>query len=316
MTATPIVDTFRHEAMLYAGDDGFLAGTSAFVRDACEADEPVLVVVGARKLDALRDTVGPTGAAAVLFADMADVGKNPACIIPAWRDFVAEHAADGRRVRGVGEPIWAGRTPAELIECQRHEALLNLAFADAPAWWLVCPYDVESLDVSVIDEARRTHPFVTEGDASVASATFPGLSAWSSSFDAPLPAPPDDVATLAFGYTPLGPARRLVWRLASDAGLRPAKVDDLVLAVNELATNSQRHGGGHGLLRVWQGDGEVLVEVTDAGHIHDPLVGRQHPSPDGEGGRGIWLVNQLCDLVELRSSPTTGTVVRVHMTID
>jgi anti-sigma regulatory factor (Ser/Thr protein kinase) len=36
--------------------------------------------------------------------------------------------------------------------------------------------------------------------------------------------------------------------------------------------------------------------------------------PDGEqeGGRGLWLINQLCDLVQLRSSPE-GTSVRMSM---
>jgi MEDS: MEthanogen/methylotroph, DcmR Sensory domain len=64
------------------------------------------------------------------------VAANPARIIPAWRDFVA--SVDGRgHARGIGEPIWAERTPAELVECQRHETLLNLAFAGVPAWWLL-----------------------------------------------------------------------------------------------------------------------------------------------------------------------------------
>ena len=61
---------------------------------------------------------------------MAEIGANPACIIPAWRDFVDECAEAGRAIRGIGEPIWADRSPAELVECQRHESLLNLAFAD------------------------------------------------------------------------------------------------------------------------------------------------------------------------------------------
>jgi len=34
------------------------------------------------------------------------------------------------------------------------------------------------------------------------------------------------------------------------------------------------------------------------------------PSPEQEGGRGVYLVNQLCDLVQLRSS-AEGTTIRV-----
>jgi anti-sigma regulatory factor (Ser/Thr protein kinase) len=313
VTATPILDTFRHEAMLYDGLDAFVDGASAFVRDGHEAGEPVLVVTGSEKLVALRDAVGDTrGGAPVLYADMAEVGGNPARIIPAWREFVAAHASGGRRVRGIGEPIWAARPADEVVECQRHEALLNLAFADAPAWWLLCPYDLASLDGSVIEEARRTHPFVTDGNVSTASPLFAGAGEWASSFDAPLSPAPRGAATVTFGRAPLGSLRKVVSHLAEAAGLPAGKVDDLVLAVNELATNSQRHGGGGGVLRVWAGGGEVVAEVADRGHINDPLVGRRHPPADGEGGRGIWLVNQLCDFVELRSS-AAGTVVRLHM---
>ena len=57
--------------------------------------------------------------------------------------------------------------------------------------------------------------------------------------------------------------------------------------------------------------GALVVEVRDAGRIADPLVGRQLPSWDAVGGRGLWLANQLCDLVQIRSSDT-GTVVRIH----
>jgi len=82
--------------------------------------------------------------------------------------------------------------------------------------------------------------------------------------------------------------------------------------VHELATNSVRHGGGHGTCRLWR-DGTALVcEVSDRGWITDPQAGRRRPTADQPGGRGLWLVNQLCDAVELRSSPD-GTVVRVRM---
>jgi hypothetical protein len=41
------------------------------------------------------------------------------------------------------------------------------------------------------------------------------------------------------------------------------------------------------------------------------LVGRVRPGTDACSGRGVWLVNQLCDLVQIRSAPG-GSVVRVR----
>ena len=100
---------------------------------------------------------------------MGTVGRNPARIIPVWRAFVDEHAESVRGTCGVGEPIWAARTSDELVECERHEALLNLAFAATPtALHLMCPYDVGSLPGSVIEGARRNHPVVTEEGVSTA----------------------------------------------------------------------------------------------------------------------------------------------------
>ena len=150
----PHNESFRHEALLYAGQSGFVSGTLPFIRDGLASEEAMLVVVSQEKIDLLRHGLG-SDADAVHFADMAEVGMNPARIIPAWYDFVNEYR--GRRLRGIGEPIWASRSSAELIECQRHESLLNVAFAEAPAWWLLCPYDTESLDPGVIAEARRSH---------------------------------------------------------------------------------------------------------------------------------------------------------------
>ena len=89
---------------------------------------------------------------------------------------------------------------------------------------------------------------------------------------------------------------------------------DLVLAVGELAANTLRHAGGAGLLHAWLTAGEVLCQVHDDGVITDPMAGFRHEPADAFGGHGLWMVNQVCDLVEIRScQPAKGTTVRVHM---
>jgi hypothetical protein len=62
---------------------------------------------------------------------------------------------------------------------------------------------------------------------------------------------------------------------------------------------------------VWGAPGEVICQVEDSGHIHDPLAGRRAPALDAAGGGGLWSVHQLCDLVEVRTGHD-GTTVRVH----
>jgi anti-sigma regulatory factor (Ser/Thr protein kinase) len=310
VTTAPRTDVFCHEALLYSGEQEFVDATASFIRDAVAADEPVLVVVGTRKIDALRSGLG-RDASLVQFADMADVGTNPARIIPAWYDFVEAQGVGGHRFRGVGEPISSARTPAELIECQRHEALLNLAFEDAPAWWLLCPYDVDALDPAVVEEARRSHPYVAEDGIGRPSSGYVGVERDIVRFEAPLPDPPSAPLELSFDEVSFERLRKLVSMYAVAVGLHRHRREDVVVAVNELAGNSVRHGGGSGVLRIWKEDDALVCEVRDGGRIDDPLAGRRRPPPTLEGGRGLWLVNQLCDLVQVRSDG--GNTVRVFM---
>jgi anti-sigma regulatory factor (Ser/Thr protein kinase) len=300
---------FRHEALLYAGIDGFLEGTLPFLRAGAQAGDAMLVVVSQTKIELLREALGDD-AAGVTFADMSRVGSNPARIIPAWRDFV--DASPGRRLRGIGEPIYPGRSAAELVECQRHEALLNLAFGDAHDFTLLCPYDVETLDPAVVERAHQTHPTLVRAGAGFPSASYVDGAAIAAPFAEPLPDPPDDAHGVPFDADTLCAVRRLVAARAVASGLSEERAGDLVVAVNEVTTNSVVHGGGHGVLRTWADDDAVICEISDAGAITEPLAGRRRPPNGRVGGHGLWLVNQLCDLVQIRAF-ARGGVVRLHM---
>jgi anti-sigma regulatory factor (Ser/Thr protein kinase) len=248
----------------------------------------------------------------VRFTDMHLLGHNPARMIPAWREFLDAQAPDGRSVRGIGEPIWAGRSPAELTECQRHESLLNLAFNESPAWRLLCPYDLDALDEQVIEAAQRSHPFIAQDGSSRRSDSYLGAHEAPGPFDGALPAPSIHPEELAFTGEELPRLRSFVSLWAAGSLLDAERTQHLVLAVNELATNSVLHGDGRVTLRMWKEADELLCEVHDGGRIDAPLAGRIRPTPDQTAGRGLWLVNHLCDLVQIRST-ATGNVVRVHM---
>jgi anti-sigma regulatory factor (Ser/Thr protein kinase) len=298
---------FRHEALLYAGEREFAERVGEFVRAGLDAGERVMVAVSAAKADLLREALDDH-AGAVEFADMDSIGANPARIIPAWRELVD----GGRPVRGVGEPITAGRSRAALVECQRHEVLLNLAFGAGPGWCLMCPYDVDALEPAVIEECRRSHPSVCEHGRTRASAAYGGLAAAEAPFADALPEPAAVIAELEFGRDDLASVRRATEEIAAAAGLDSTRAGDLMLAANEIATNSVLYGGGRGRLRLWGERGALMCEVRDGGFIDQPLAGRQRPPAASIGGNGLWVVNQLCDLVQVRSSPD-GTIVRMHM---
>ncbi len=308
-----VEDPFRHEALFYEGEDGFLQGTLPFVTEGLDAHEAVLVAVGPRRAESLKRALAER-AGEVEFVDMHELGRNPARVIGAWRAFLARHAASGSRLRGVGEPVWAGRSRAEIDECERHEALLNEAFAHGPRWRLLCPYDLGALDAETIEAARSTHPAVMHEGVSRRNGAYLPLHRASGPFNGSLPSPPVEREELAYTAHGLGAIRSLVARRGAEAGLGDTAREDLVLAINELVTNSVQYGGGGGTLRIWSEPGSFVCDVRDRGFIDDPLIGRLPPPVDQHGGRGMWLVNHLCDLVQVRSSPD-GTTVRVHMRV-
>ncbi len=304
-------DRFRHVALFYAGERAFVDACAAFVRDGVTAGEPALVVVSARKIDLLRAELGEL-ADRVCFADMAEVGQNPGAIISAWDDFVSDRFAEGQRVRGIGEPIYPERSDDELAECEHHEALLNLAFADAKGFCLVCPYDVDALPPAVVEHARHTHPLVWQDGTEHRSDVYRGDDLAVGMFDQPLDPAPADAYEVAFDRDALGAVRAFLSELAVDAGIASQRREDLLLAVNELATNSIRHGGGRGVLRTWTDADGLVCEVSDTGRIEAPLTGRMRPAAGGMSGYGLWLVNQVCDLVQVRASEA-GSLVRMRV---
>jgi anti-sigma regulatory factor (Ser/Thr protein kinase) len=304
---------FRHEALLYNGVGDFVDTASGFIREGIEEGDPVLVVVSAEKIDLLTSVLG-SDACKVDFADMSTVGSNPARIIPAWYDFVADRSAEGRHIRGIGEPISNDRSPEALVECQRHESLLNIAFEDASAWWLLCPYDTSVLDASVIEEALRSHPHYLAEGQHLRSDAYLELDTFRQPFDHPLPEPLTQTYTMGFTLANLNEVREAVCLHAERHGLGSDRADDLCIAVNEVAINSLRHAGGTGSLRLWREGDMLTCEIRDSGNVDIPLIGRMRPVPGQEGGFGMWLVHQLCDLVQLRSF-SDGSVVRMHMSV-
>jgi anti-sigma regulatory factor (Ser/Thr protein kinase) len=298
----PVGGVLRHTALFYRSQPEYTDRIAAFVRAGLDQGEPTLLMVPggkARMADAGLDAMpGELG-----FIDAAELSRNPARIIPEVLSFLDKHP--GQRVRCVGEPIWPGRSAAEVCEATRHEALVNLAFARAQAT-LLCPYDASGLADSVLADARRTHqePAVSGATAATWRDNLPP------ECDQPLGPPPAEAEALPYGVD-LAPVRRLVERRARYAGLGADRTVDLVLAANEIAANTISHTTGGGVIHVWHTAGEILCQVHDSGRITDPLAGRVRHGPD-DRGHGLWLVNQVCDLVELRSGEC-GTTVRMRM---
>jgi anti-sigma regulatory factor (Ser/Thr protein kinase) len=298
--------SLRHLAFFYSDPAEYRSQILRHVRASMSRDEPVLITLPGSQARLLGDELGGEPGELVC-SDISGIGANPARIIPELRAFIDKHA--GHRVLMVGESLWPGRSPAEAQEAIRHDALINLAFAHVPATFL-CPYDATRLPPSAIAGARYTHPEHLSGGEAV---TAPGHApAWDipAGCDRPLPPAPASAETLDY-RADLAPVRRMVENHARRTRLSPDRVADLVLAASEIAANTLGHTSSGGTFQVWHTADEILCQAHDQGWITDPLAGRVRRGPDGRG-HGLYLVNHVCDLVELRTGPD-GTTIRMHM---
>jgi anti-sigma regulatory factor (Ser/Thr protein kinase) len=240
---------------------------------------------------------------------MADLGANPGRVLGLWATALAEAGAAGRQLRGVGEPAYPGRRTVEFDECHLHELLFSPAFDDGPAWRLMCPYDVRRLPAAVHHRALHSHPewSTVTGRGSTHADLAAGLA---QAFAAALPPPSGAALRGTFSAGDVRAVRHTVASWARSCRLSVEQVEAMELAASELATNAVVHGAGSGTVAMWADPRAAVLEVGDGARLTDPLVGRFRPEPGQEGGAGIYLLHQLCDLLQLRSGPG-GTTARV-----
>lgn len=302
-TTGPATDghPFHHVALVYHTAADYVAGTVSFVRSALSRGSPVLVVVPPDNLDLIRTALGDD-TRRVSFADMTVVGRNPAALLSGVvSDFVAAHP--GQRTAIIGEPVWPERTEVEYPACVAHEALVNTVLAGHDLETL-CLYDARRLDTRIVADAYRTHPLLEQRGKRRRSTAYTDPLALVDEFNLPLPPPPADAAVLDYTDRSALPRVRLfVSRQAGAAGLAEERVREVVVAANELASNTVEHTAEGGRVVVWTDPGVLVCQVEDTGYLPDPLVGRLRPDVTRSRGRGLLFVNQLGDLVRVHTRP-------------
>lgn len=291
--------TLQHRALPFAGRPGFVPAAVDVVRDALAYGCVPVVLADADQIADVRSEVGGDGRA-VLGFDMSVAGRNPARLLPAVQHFLDQHP--DQQLACVAQPIRVGDPAAVVGEVALHELLLRLPAFHSWNCRLTCTYDVEALSTQVVAAIEATHGGIVADPADqIDRARAESLP--------PRPMSCDD---LGVDRTTLSTLREFIQQRAARAGLNDERVDDLVYAVNEVVINSICHGEGRARVSFWTEPHSVVCEVRDRGYIRDPLAGRVAPQPDKATGRGLWLVNQLCDFVQLRSSPA-GTTLRMHI---
>jgi anti-sigma regulatory factor (Ser/Thr protein kinase) len=296
---------FVHEALIYRDEVEYDAAMQEFLHDAAAAGEPVLLALPAAHLERVRERIAGDGVRA-RFENVERVGRNPSCLLPMIEEWVASHHG---RARVVSEVVWPGRSEAEAAEALRHEVLLNHALAHSGAT-VMSPFDGGQLDETVLSGAEMTHPTVLEDGRRRASASNRHPESMRFGELWPLAPAPGEASEHPLDGS-LADLRHAVAEDPALESLPPERRRDLVFAVNEAATNAIRHGDGECVTRIWREGDEVVTEVSSRTGIGDLMAGCRKPPTDAPAGRGLWLINQLCDLVELRTDGAE-TMLRMH----
>lgn len=121
-----------------------------------------------------------------------------------------------------------------------------------------------------------------------------------------------DLLVATFTRDELDAVRHRVGAVSDHHGLSADALSDWVTAVNELMTNAVRHGGGTGTLRL-RFDGRLTCEVRDDGTgfvAAEHLGDRPRPALSAAGGMGLWIVEQMAEVLSVDSGPA-GTTVRI-----
>jgi serine/threonine-protein kinase RsbW len=106
--------------------------------------------------------------------------------------------------------------------------------------------------------------------------------------------------------------RAFVTERALALGLPASRIEVLTLAVSELTTNTLQHTSGGGHIRVWAEDDRLVCDVVDQGS--DRPFGRTMPAAEAIRGRGLAIVERVCDAVYTAAVPG-GTLVRICLNL-
>jgi transcriptional regulator with XRE-family HTH domain len=165
----PTPRMLTHQALLYDDGEAFADGAANFLLEGLERSEPAMAITGKAHLALLRKRLG-VDADRVELVDSAGKLTTPEAPLVLFTRFLTARLQEGAVwVRVLAEPIWAGRSPAQVRLWAKLESLFNLNFAGSPMS-ILCPYDVGSLHPAIVREAHTTHPqTVTMGKTSESS---------------------------------------------------------------------------------------------------------------------------------------------------
>ena len=300
---------FEHWACIYDDDSQFLDTAVPFLAGGLAVGEPVLAVTTPANLELLGAALGePSGD--VDYAESAFFGRRPPRRVAAFYRYwkAGQGSPRGGRVRVLAEPVWAGRSAREITAWTRMEAALNVTLASTSIS-MICPYNARITDAGILADALRTHPVQVAGSRRSPSPQYADPAAFARSCDTgPLADPAGGAETFHFDGD-LRALRRFIVGSAGAHGLAGDRAEMLVLAVSEVGAYLKSRWPASATVRTWEQPGAVVCDFRQPGaSISDPFLGLRPAELVPGDGDGLWLANQICDWMDIRSDAEGCTI--------
>jgi anti-sigma regulatory factor (Ser/Thr protein kinase) len=287
----------RHDALLYASTDEYVATALDFLREGLDAGDAVVVAHTRRGLSTVRQALG-ADAAHVTFVDVGAAYTRPARTLATYHGVYADRLRTASAVRAVAD-VQVGPDAGETDTWLSYEAAFNRSFEHLPAW-VLCSYDTGRLPAPVVDAVWRTHVEVVTDDGWTRSPRYEDPAAL---LHAVTPRPPTlpDLPPLAVHPDGRDLKEHLAAALVA-ADVPEGKAFEMLLVVDEVLANARQHGGGLVAVRAGRAGGRFVCEVVDRGPgFDDPLAG--YRAPRAGVGAGLWIARQLTWSVDFLHGP-------------
>lgn len=310
---TTVTDVY-HSGLPYRDIEEFVDAALPYLRSGIHGGEAVIAVTSKRNLAALQSRLG-SAAHHIDFFDHEQWYDSPARSLHRYLEYWNQRNHTGwMPLRILGEPMKPAHDSRDAQRWTAFENGINDLMKSMPVR-MMCPYDL-TMPINSRANVEIAHPHIAYGSHVQPSGAFvPPQQFGALRNSMALAQPRGDVCEVAFDGDTMPALRAALAAFAAREALQRANRIDLYVAVGEAAANAVMHGGGGGVLRLWRDEREVVADVVSrAGGFNGTMGGYLPPPPFAESGRGLWVMRQLCEWVEIRSDADASTV-RLHLRV-
>jgi anti-sigma regulatory factor (Ser/Thr protein kinase) len=297
-----------HVAAFYASDEQLRDLLLPYLDEGLCRHENILLVISEATERVLRDALGDA-------ADRVQWGSPGLSydrlgrMFEGFADHLTQQYRAGVPTRVIGE-LDSDISADRLSQYLRYESMAPEMYAPY-GYPVVCLWDQRRYPPDVLAHVRTIHPQLLDTRGPIDDTEYCKPIGYLTRDETPPPAAPADLDWDVYldSADDLAALRRRLRTWGVTCGLGDHDTDDIVIAVDEIATNALEHGRPPARVRSWTTPGALFVQIDDHGGTRIPAVtGYHRPPTDARRGRGLWIARHLADVLTTYTGPTGTTV--------